>query len=232
MRNVTEQVRSAVLEAISLVKDGYTIGLGSGNTMAYAIYELGKMIKKNNIDLKVVPTSYQVEALAVQNGFHLVNWIGEQELDLAIDGADQVDSNSLDLIKGGGAALTREKIVDSNAKALIIVVDEGKITDNLGSNYPIPIEVIPFGFDSVLRKIRKIKGDPKLRESAGKVGPVITDNGNFIVDVYFELIENPSTLEKELKLIPGVIETGLFIGMTDKVYIGKRDNKVEIIELN
>ncbi len=230
MRSVAKYIRSAVLEAISLVRDGHTIGLGSGNTMACVIYELGKMVEENGIDLKVVPTSYQAEMLALQNRLHVVNWMGEQELDLAIDGADQVDPISLNLIKGGGAALTREKIVDSNAKELIIVIDEGKLTNNLGSNQPVPIEVIPFGFGTVFKKVRKLKGEPKLRESSGKVGPVVTDNGNFVVDVYFKSIESPSSLERELKLIPGVVETGLFIGMANKVYIGKRDNRVELIE--
>lgn len=227
--NIEKHVRSAVLGAISLVDDGYTIGLGSGNTMACATYELGKVVKNNKINIKVVPTSLQIEMLAINNGLHVINWIGEQELDLAIDGADQVERNSLNLIKGGGAALTREKIVDSNAKELIIVVDERKITNKLGSNQLVPVEIIPFGYTAIFKAVKKLSGEPKLRKATGKVGPVITDNGNLIVDVNFKSIDSPSKLERELKMIPGVVETGLFLEMADKVYVGKKDNKVEII---
>jgi ribose 5-phosphate isomerase A len=153
----------------------------------------------------------------------------DEELDLAIDGADQVELKSLNLIKGGGAALTREKIVDSNSKELIIVIDENKLTERLGHNQPVPIEVIPFGYKAVLKKLKDLKGKPKLRESTGKVGPVITDNGNFIIDVVYDSIIDLEEMEKQLKIIPGVIETGLFIGITNRVYVGRK-NKVEIFK--
>ena len=120
MKDITTYVQTAVLEAISLIQDGNVIGLGSGKTMAYAIRELGTIIKRKGFDLKVVPTSYQAKILAIENGLHVIDWMESKDLDLAIDGADQVESTSLNLIKGGGAALTREKIVDSNAKELIM----------------------------------------------------------------------------------------------------------------
>ncbi len=232
MQSFEKIVRPAILEVVSQIKDGYTIGMGSGRTMACVIKELGRIVKEDEIDVKIVPSSYQVEMLAVENKLNTVNWSGEEEIDLAIDGADQVEINSLDLIKGGGGALTREKILDSRAKELIIIIDEEKLTDKLGSNQPIPIEVIPFGYKAVLKEVRKLKGEPILREANRKVGPVITDNSNFIIDILFKIIENSKKIEKNLKLIPGVIESGLFVDMADKVYVAKKDSEIEIIERN
>jgi ribose 5-phosphate isomerase A len=229
LKEIATHVKVAVSEAISLIKDSNFVGLGSGSTMAYAICELGSLVKKEGLDVKVIPTSFQTKILALENGLNVIDWMQDRRLDLAIDGADQVELNSLNLIKGGGAALTREKIVDSNSKELIIVIDDNKLTESLGHNQPVPIEVIPFGYKAVLKELKYLKGKPKLRESAGKVGPVITDNGNFIIDVTYDSITDPEEMEKKLKLIPGVIETGLFIGITNKVYVGRK-NKVEILK--
>jgi len=232
MQSFEKIVRPAILEVVSQIKDGYTIGMGSGRTMACVIKELGRIVKEDEIDVKIVPSSYQVEMLAVENKLNTVNWSGEEKIDLAIDGADQVEINSLDLIKGGGAALTREKILDSRAKELIIIIDEKKLTDKLGLNQPIPVEVIPFGYKAVLEEVRKLKGEPILREANRKVGPVITDNSNFIIDILFKIIENSKKIEKNLKLIPGVVESGLFVDMADKVYVAKKDSEIEVIERN
>ena len=229
MKEITNHVKAAVSEAISLVEDGNFIGLGSGSTMVYAICEIGSLVKKEGLDIKVVPTSFQTKILALENGLNVIDWMQDKKLDLAIDGADQVELNSLNLIKGGGAALTREKIVDSNSKELIIVIDENKLTEKLGHNQPVPIEVIPFGYKAVLEILKDLKGKPKLRESEGKVGPVITDNGNFIIDVVFDSIIDLKEMETKLKILPGVIVTGLFIGITDRVYVGRK-NKVEILK--
>jgi ribose 5-phosphate isomerase A len=230
LKNFDRAVKPAVLEATSQIKGGDTIGLGSGRTMACVIKELGKLVQENGLDLKVVPSSYQAEILAIQNGLEVIKWIGESRVDLAIDGADQVEVKELNMIKGGGAALTREKILDSNAKKLIIVIDEEKLTDTLGLNQSVPIEIIPFGYGYVFKEIKKLGGAPILRESNRKVGPVITDNCNFIADIYFSAIKDPKKLESNLKLIPGVVESGLFIEMANKICIAKRDNKIEIIE--
>jgi ribose 5-phosphate isomerase A len=229
LKEIANHVKAAVSEAISLIEDDNFVGLGSGSTMAYAICELGSLVKKKGLDVKVVPTSFQTKILALENGLNVIDWMQDKELDLAIDGADQVELNSLNLIKGGGAALTREKIVDSNSKELIIVIEENKLTERLGHNQPIPIEVIPFGYKAVMKKLKDLKGKPKLRESEGKVGPVITDNGNFIIDVVYDSTTDLEEMEKGLKIIPGVIETGLFIGITDRVYVG-RIKKVEILK--
>jgi ribose 5-phosphate isomerase A len=141
------------------------------------------------------------------------------KLDLAIDGADQIDKK-LNLIKGMGGALLREKIVASAAKQFIIIADASKMTDEFGKNQKVPVEVLPFAYTTVTAKILEKGGDPSLREGKQKVGPVVTDNGNFILDVDFGFIKNPAELQLELKFIPGVIETGLFINMADIAYVG------------
>ena len=148
---------------------------------------------------------------------------------LALDGADQIQWRTLDLVKGGGAALLREKIVDSTSKKLIIVVDEKKLVKTLGGPQPIPVEIVSFGYASTLEKIRKISEKAVLREAAGKVGPVITDNGNLIADVYFRSLRRPELVHEKLKDIPGVIETGFFLEMCDVAYVGRKDGRVDIL---
>jgi len=214
-----EAKRKAALEAVKHVKDGFVVGLGSGSTIAYAFQEIGKRIKNEGSKVYGVPTSYQAFMLATKYGIPTTTLDEHPRLDLAIDGADQIDKK-LNLIKGMGGALLREKIVAAAAKQFIIIVDESKMTDSLGKNQRVPLEVLPFAFVTVMSKIREMNGKPFLREGTDKVGPVITDNGNFIIDVDFGSIKNPKELECKLKSIPGVIETGLFIGMADIAYIG------------
>ncbi|MBS7636294.1 ribose-5-phosphate isomerase RpiA [Candidatus Bathyarchaeota archaeon] len=213
--------KNAALEAVKHVKDGYVVGLGSGSTAAYAIMEIGKRIKHEGLRVLGVPTSHQAFLLAVKNGIPVTTLEEHPALDLTIDGADQVDEK-LNLIKGMGGALTREKIVAHSSKKLVIVIDESKRVKTLGeNNHPVPLEVLPFAVPLVMRKIKKMGGKSVFRESAGKVGPVVTDNGNFVLDAYFGLIQNPEKLECELKVIPGVVENGLFVGMANIVYVGK-----------
>ncbi len=213
--------RNAAIEAVKHVKDGFIVGLGSGSTAAYAIMEMGKRIKREGLQVLGVPTSHQAFLLAVKNGIPVTTLEEHSTLDLTIDGADQVDEK-LNLIKGMGGALAREKIVAHSSKKLIIVVDESKKVKVLGeNNHPVPLEVLPFAVPLVMRKIKNFGGKSILRESAGKVGPVVTDNGNFILDAHFGLIENPKELELKLKVVPGVVEHGLFIEMANIVYVGK-----------
>jgi ribose 5-phosphate isomerase A len=160
--------------------------------------------------------------LAVRSGIPITTLDEYPTLDLAIDGADQIDKK-LNMIKGGGGALTREKIVASAAKQLVIVADETKLVEKLGTNCRIPVEVLPFALATVTASIKELGGRPLLRESKGKVGAVVTDNGNYIVDIDFVPINNAKELNQRLKLIPGVFETGLFIEMADVVYLGKPD---------
>ena len=220
---VEKAKKNAALEAVKHVKDDFVIGLGSGSTVAYAIEEIGNRTKREGLRVLGVPTSYQAFMSAVEREIPITTLEEHPVLDLTIDGADQIDEE-LNLIKGMGGALTREKIVANASKELIIVADENKKVKVLGeNNHPVPIEVIPFAAKPVMRKIKEMGGTPVLRESRGKVGPVITDNGNVIIDADFGLLQNPAELELKLKSIPGIVETGLFIKMADVVYIGKPD---------
>jgi len=219
--SIEKAKKNAALEAVKHVKDGFVVGLGSGSTVAYAAEEIGKRIKTEKLYVKVVPTSYQAFTLAVKNGIPVTTLEEHPILDLTIDGADQIDEN-LNLIKGMGGALTREKIVAAASKTLIIIADDRKKAKILGENGQlVPIEVLPFATPFVVRKLSELGGKPRIRESVGKVGPVVTDNGNFIIDVDFGLIENPGKLNTKLKRIPGIVETGLFVDMADIIYLGK-----------
>ena len=212
--------KRAASEAVKHVKDGFTVGLGSGSTAAYAIKEIGRRIQREKLQILGVPTSHQALRLAVDSGIPITTLEEHPQLTLAIDGADQID-RELNLIKGMGGALTREKIVASATRQLVIVADETKMAEKLGQDQPLPIEVLPFALPTVIPRIRKLRGKPVLRGGTGKVGPVVTDIGNFIIDASFGPIDSPKELHLQLKSIPGVIETGLFIDMADVVYVGK-----------
>jgi ribose 5-phosphate isomerase A len=219
---IEEAKRNAALEAVKHVKDNFVIGLGSGSTATYAIEEIGNRIRREKILVSAVPTSYQAFMLAVKHGIPITTLEEHLILDLTIDGADQID-DELNLIKGMGGALTREKIIASASKELVIVADERKKVKFLGeNNHPVPIEVIRFATPIMVRKIKEMGGKPFLRESNKKVGPVITDNGNVIIDASFGFIHEPAELERKLKGIPGVVETGLFVKMADLICLGER----------
>jgi ribose 5-phosphate isomerase A len=219
---IEDAKKRAALEAVKHIRNGQVIGLGSGSTAAYAIQEIGKLIHRKKWRILAVPTSHQAFLLAVD--WHIpVTTIDEHpQVDITIDGADQIDPD-LNMIKGMGGALAREKIVASASKQEIIIADETKLVKRLGVNHPVPVEVLPSAAVVVMSKIREIGGKPVLRTGTGKVGPVVTDNGNFILDVSMKKISNPEELDTELRSIPGVVETGLFIGLADIVYVGTRD---------
>jgi ribose 5-phosphate isomerase A len=221
--------QNAALEAVKHVKDGFIVGLGSGSTAAFAIEALGKRIKKEKISIMGIPTSYQAFLLAVECGIPITTLDEHPVIDVTIDGADQL-TPELFLIKGGGAALAREKIVAASSKLNVIIANQPKKVKQLGENNQfVPIEVLPFAIALVKQKIAAMGGKPIVREGKGKLGPVITDNGNAVIDVYFGEIKNPAELAVKAKMIPGVVETGFFINLTDIVYIGSVD-KVEKIE--
>ena len=205
------------------------IGLGSGRTVSFVIKELETRIRRESLNVRVVPTSIQTETLCVKSGLNLTNLVEYAELDLAIDGADQVDVTTLNLVKGAGGALTREKIVACAAKKFVIVVDQEKVVRH-GLYERVPVEVVPFGVGFVMKEIVRIGGKPTLRESGGKLGPVITDNGNYIIDADFGKISSPEKLDKRLKTIPGIVETGLFLRMADIVYVGRKDGNVQTLK--
>jgi len=207
--------------AAARVKSGSIVGLGTGSTTAYAIEYLGERIKSGELkDIKGIPTSFQASVLAKQYGIPLTTLDEVDHIDIAIDGADEVDPQK-NLIKGGGAAHTREKIVDTLAEEFIVVVDSSKLVDKLGSTFLLPVEVLPMAMTPVMRAIEKLGGKPELRMGIKKAGPVVTDQGNLVIDVKFDSIDNPAELEKTLNNIPGVLENGLFVGVTDVVLVGE-----------
>jgi ribose 5-phosphate isomerase A len=217
--------RAAGIAAAGLVISGMVVGLGTGSTVAYTIKELGRRVREEGLDILGVVTSYQSEMLAIEAGIRLTTLSQDPELDIAIDGADQIDSNLL-VIKGGGAAHTREKIVSVSAKRFVVVADDSKTSKQLDK--PVPVELLPFAKELVINKIRELGGEPRLRSAVKKDGPVITDNGNFVLDVEFGIIKDPEALALQLSAIPGVVEHGIFCNV-DELYIGKKDGSVKIV---
>jgi len=228
MDAILEQKQKAALEAVKHVKDNFIVGLGSGSTAALAIEALGKQVKTQNLHIKGIPSSYQAFQLAVDCGIPITTLEEYPQIDVTIDGADQLTAE-LFLIKGGGAALAREKIVAAASKQNIIIADQNKKATHLGANNQfVPIEVIPFALTPVKQKLIELGAKPVVREAKGKLGPILTDNGNAVIDGYFGEIVTPADLAVKIKMIPGVVETGFFVGLTDIAYIGM-DNTVEKI---
>ncbi|MGX2960489.1 ribose-5-phosphate isomerase RpiA [Peribacillus sp. JNUCC 23] len=189
-----------------------TVGLGTGSTVYYTIIKLGQLMKEG-LSIKGVPTSIQTEKLANECGIPLANINEIDYIDVAIDGADEVDPQ-LNLIKGGGGALLREKIIARAAKEFIVVADPAKIVNHLGA-FPLPIEVVPFGVEMTNKQIRLLGAETTIRYSDGT--PYRSDNGNYVIDAKFPNILDPISLEHKLNLIPGVVENGLFNQMADVV---------------
>jgi ribose 5-phosphate isomerase A len=207
--------------AADRVKSNSIVGLGTGSTTAFAIQYIGERLAKGEISNIVgIPTSFQAEVLAKKYGIPLTTLDAVDRIDIAIDGADEVDPNK-NLIKGGGAAHTREKVVDALAEIFIVVVDGGKLVDKLGSTFLLPVEVIPMAVAPVTRALEKLGGKPELRMGVKKAGPVVTDQGNLVIDVKFDRIDDPANLEKTINNIPGVLENGLFVGVADVVLVGE-----------
>ncbi|MDR2829529.1 MAG: ribose-5-phosphate isomerase RpiA [Methanobrevibacter sp.] len=208
--------RIAGFEAAKEVKDGKIVGLGTGSTTHYFIEKLGDRIKEEEIEIMGVPTSYQSFLLAKEQNIPLTT-LDEHDIDIAVDGADEIDKD-LNLIKGRGAAHTLEKIVDYSAKIFIVIADESKLVEKLGA-FPVPLEIISKAVKPVFSELKDMGSEPSIRMAKYKDGPVISDNGNFIVDAKFGLMDNPVHLEKDLNSIPGVVENGIFSQMTDKAIV-------------
>ncbi len=221
------QLKRAVGEAAAArVQSGMTVGLGTGSTTTFAIASLGERLRSGKLrNLRGVPTSYAAAALAREHGIQLttlddVFHDGAGKIDIAIDGADEV-APDLSLIKGRGAAQLGEKIVDSLASVLIVVVDEAKLVQRLGAAQPVPVEVLPLAVAPVMRAVERLGGAPTLRLASAKDGPVITDQGNMVLDVKFDGIDDAAALERTLNNIPGVLENGLFVGVAGVVLVGE-----------
>eukprot|EP00898_Chlorokybus_atmophyticus_P004415 jgi/Chlat1/4975/Chrsp32S04957 len=226
--------QAAAVAAVKYVKSGMVVGIGTGSTAAYALEEIGKQLKGGKLkDVKVVVTSYQSNILARQYGVPTVSLNDVASIDLAVDGADEIDENK-HLIKGGGAAHTMEKVVNANAKQFYVIADFTKLVKKLGLAFPVPVEVLPGALTPVLRALAALGGEPTIRNAVKKDGPVITDLGNMVVDVRFEGgISDPVQLEKDINAIPGVIENGLFVGAAaaDKtIYATIENGDVQVLE--
>jgi ribose 5-phosphate isomerase A len=217
--------RVAAGKAIEYIKGGMTLGLGTGSTAYWAIQGIGEMVK-NGLSVKAVATSEQSEALARELNIPIIPFSEVDKLDITIDGADEVD-RGLNLIKGGGGALLREKIVAAVTSFYIIIVDETKLVEHLGK-FPLPVEVVPFAWELTERKLAALGCTPKMRMAAGK--PYLTDNSNYIFDCSFGKIEDPAGLHRRVSDITGVMEDGFFIGMADIIISGTADGGARVIE--
>ena len=213
-KNVISEKQLSAEAACNYVKDGMIVGLGTGTTAEFAVRKIGKLVR-NGLSIRGIPTSNRTKELAEAEGIPLIDFSESMFIDLTIDGADEIDGN-LNMIKGGGAALLQEKIVASVSKAEIIVVNRTKLVDQLGA-FPLPVEVIPFGWQVVFNQLESLHGNPDLRLNKGQ--PQVTDQGNYIIDCHFRKIENPKLLEHHLNMIPGVVENGLFINLCTKMIL-------------
>ena len=213
-KNVIPEKQLAAEVACDCIKDGMIVGLGTGTSAEFAVRKLGNLVRKG-LSIRGIPTSNRTKKLAEAEGIPLIDFSESMFIDLTIDGADEIDGN-LNMIKGGGAALLQEKIVASVSKKEIIVGSKTKMVDHLGS-FPLPVEVVPFGWQVVFNQLESLNANPDLRLNNGQ--PLLTDQGNYIVDCNFRKISNPKLLENQINMIPGVVENGLFINLCTKMIL-------------
>ena len=217
--------RMAAEKAVEEVQSGAIVGLGTGSTVLHVLHALGEKVR-DGLNIIGIATSKQTETISAQQGIPLSTLAEHAKIDLTIDGADEIDAN-LNLIKGGGGALVREKIIAHASKRLVIVADEGKLVPVLGTTFALPVEVLQFGWEATQTAINNICGRSTLRRSGKK--PFLSDNGNYILDCHFEEIRQPARIESQLNNLPGVVENGLFVNRADKAVIGA-ESGVEIQE--
>jgi len=225
----TKQMKRSVgLEAACMVKNRNVVGLGTGSTAVYMIEELGRRVREEGLDITGIPTSFDSAVLARKHGVPVQTLDDVDHVDIAIDGADEVDLQN-QLIKGRGAAHLREKIIDGMAVQFVVVVDESKLVDRLGTKCAVPLEVLPLAVNPVLARLEDMDGAPTLRMGVSKDGPVITDQGNMVIDVRFDGIDDPRKLESTLNNIPGILENGLFIDLATTIFIGRITAHGEVV---
>ncbi len=218
--------KAAAEAAVQFVEDGMCLGLGSGSTTAYALEFLGRRIQDDGLDVRGVPTSFATERRARTHGIPLTSLDDNPTLDLALDGADEVDG-AFRLIKGGGGAHAREKVVAHQAERFVVVVDPTKDVDRLGDQFPVPVEVLPMAATPVMHTLEDMGATPELRLSERKDGPVVTDQGLWILDAQFpDGIPDAEALDRRLNDRPGVLDHGLFLHVTTDVVLGHPDGTV------
>ena len=230
--DLQNQMKQAVaLAAVDQIENGMILGLGSGSTAALMIEALAMKIKSGEIkDVVGVTTSFQGEVLASELGIPLKSLSSVSGIDLAIDGADEVDPK-FQLIKGGGACHVQEKLVAALAKKFIVVVDSTKLVKKLNLDFKLPVEVLPSAWKQVQKTLHDLGGKGNLRMAQKKAGPIVTDQGNLILDLSFRHgIDQPDLLESQINNIPGVLENGLFVNLTDQVLVGKVENDEVFVE--
>ncbi len=222
--------KAAAEAAVHLVADGMTLGLGTGSTVAFALDALARRIQAEGLRIRGVATSERTAARARALGIALTDLAAVPELDLAIDGADEVEEASLCLIKGHGGALLREKIVASSARRFVVIVDESKVVPRLGTRMSVPVEVVRFAHVATARRLERLAGPAVLRPGADGA-PFITDNGNVIYDVQNRgPIVDPAALERDLDAIVGVVESGLFTSGVERAIVGAADGAVRTLD--
>lgn len=227
MSELNRKAKQAAADRVAeMIESGMTVGLGTGSTASLAIRALGERVRGGEFELSAVATSFASERLAAEEGIRLTSLDRTPELDLAFDGADEVDPD-LSLIKGRGAAHTREKIVAAAAARFVVLVDESKLVDRLGERMPLPVEVVPMAVEPVMRVLRRLGGEPELRMGVKKDGPVVSDQGMWIVDAMFDVLSDPDHVDRTLLSTPGVVDHGLFLGMATDVLVGLPDGSVE-----
>ncbi|MDX1701820.1 MAG: ribose 5-phosphate isomerase A, partial [Melioribacteraceae bacterium] len=215
-------------KAVEEIQSGMTIGLGSGSTVYHTILKIGEAIKSGKLqNIRAIPSSDHTESVAKKVGIPMVTFKDYQSIDLTIDGADEVDEN-LNLIKGGGAAHLREKVLVQISEKFVVVIDESKLSKNLGEKWSVPLEVIKFAFPAIARFVENNDGIPILRKSK-EDKPVITDEGNYIIDANFGVIHNPFQLAEKLESKAGIVEHGLFLNLASKIIVAGEEG-LKIIE--
>jgi len=214
----------AAERAVTYIQDGMTVGLGTGSTAAYAIKKLGARVANENLQIRAIATSQRSEEMARELNIPIISFEEIDQIDLTIDGADEVDEQ-LNLIKGGGGALLREKVVATSSRELIIIVDETKLVKRLG-RFPLPVEVVPFALTVVKRQLEQLDCTADLRMQGDK--PYTTDNGNYILDCSFGEIKLPAQLHDAIKAITGVVDNGLFIQLAKTIIAGYNDGSIQI----
>ncbi len=212
-------------DALKLIKNNQVIGLGSGRAATSLVKSLAKLIKLKNYNIKGIPTSLQIKLVAEKAGIELIQSDQVNHIDIVFDGADQIDSEKY-VIKGGGGALLRENILFSLANKVVVMADKTKFVKNFTRT--VPIEIHPLARNAIINSIKKLGGESKIR-SLDRGYPFFTENGNIILDCNFGTIKNPKTLTQKIKLIPGVLESGIFLRKPDIIYKAKTNGKFEII---